>query len=78
MEGNGKAFYKGTNMDGETVFYQLNNTNCLGYEDIYGNKTDMMDCVDVPNDSGNVGKWRYLMPDGTYRSKRNTVCVKWL
>ena len=31
---------------------------------IYGNKYDMMDGVDLPNDSGNVGKWRIWMPDG--------------
>ncbi len=67
VEGNGKSFYKETNSVGETVYSTLNNTNCLGYEDVYGHKYDMMDCVDVPNDSGNVGKWRYQMPDGTYR-----------
>ena len=27
----------------------------------------MMDGVDLPNDSGNVGKWRIWMPDGTVR-----------
>ena len=36
-------------------------------EDIYGNKYDMMDGVDLPNDSGNQGKWRIWMPDGTVR-----------
>ena len=46
---------------------QVNNICCLGYEDIYGNKYDMMDGVDLPNDSGNVGKWRIWMPDGTVR-----------
>ena len=66
-EGSGLAFYKEVNNVGETVFTRINNINCLGYEDIYGHKYDMMDCVDVPNDSGNVAKWRYLMPDGSYR-----------
>ena len=46
---------------------QVNNICCLGYEDIYGNKYDMMDGVDLPNDSGNQGKWRIWMPDGTVR-----------
>jgi len=46
---------------------QVNNTCCMGYEDIYGNKYDMMDGVDLPNDSGNAGKWRIWMPDGTTR-----------
>ena len=27
----------------------------------------MMDGVDLPNDSGNVGKWRIWMPDGSIR-----------
>ena len=46
---------------------QVNNICCLGYEDIYGHKYDMMDGVDLPNDSGNAGKWRIWMPDGTTR-----------
>lgn len=56
------AWYKGS--DGETVV-RVDNTSCLGYEDIYGHKYDMMDWVDLPNDSGNGGKWRIWMPDGT-------------
>lgn len=66
-EGSGLAFYREINSVGETVFTRINNINCLGYEDIYGHKYDMMDSVDVPNNSGNVAKWRYLMPDGSYR-----------
>ena len=46
---------------------QVNNTCCLGYEDIFGHKYDMMDNVDLPNDTGNVGKWRIWMPDGSIR-----------
>jgi hypothetical protein len=67
VESEGLAFYQEKNQQGETVFTRINNTNCLGYEDIYGHKYDMMDGVDLPNDSGNVAKWRFLMPDGTYR-----------
>lgn len=44
---------------------QVNNICCIGYEDIYGHKYDMMDGVDIPNTSGNVGKWRIWLPDGT-------------
>ena len=66
-ESNGLAFYREVNNVGETVFTRINNINCLGYEDIYGHKYDMMDGVDVPNDSGNVAKWRYLMPGVSYR-----------
>lgn len=36
VESNGKSFYKETDSEGESMFYSLNNTNCLGYEDIYG------------------------------------------
>ena len=78
IEGNGLAFYKETNSDGESVFTRINNINCLGYEDIYGHKYDMMDCVDVPNDSGNVGKWRYQMPDGTYRRVKGAEATGWI
>ena len=75
IDGNGLAFYKETNSDGEGVFTRINNINCLGYEDIYGNKWDMMDCVDVPN--GNR-KWHYLMPDGTERWVQGGSADGWI
>ena len=53
--------------DGNPTIKQLSNSCCLGYEDIYGHKYDMMDRVDLPNDSGNAGKWRIWMPDGSIR-----------
>ena len=61
------AWYKRRDEYGQVTVVQVNNICCLGYEDIYGNKYDMMDGVDLPNDSGNVGKWRIWMPDGTVR-----------
>lgn len=58
---------------------QVNNICCLGYEDIYGHKYDMMDGVDLPNDSGNAGKWRIWMPDGTTRMvKGGTSSGVWI
>jgi hypothetical protein len=54
------------NGTGETV-EQVNNISCLGYEDIYGHKYDMMDCVDVPNSSGKEAHYRIWMPDGSIR-----------
>ncbi|WP_308228804.1 hypothetical protein, partial [uncultured Prevotella sp.] len=51
----------------------VNNICCLGYEDIYGHKYDMMDRVDIPNTSGNVGKWRIWMPDGTIMMVKGTT-----
>ena len=44
-----------------------------GYEDIYGHKYDMMDGVNLPNDTGNSGKWRIWMPDGSTRMVQGSV-----
>ena len=39
----------------------------------------MMDGVDLPNDSGNQGKWRIWMPDGTVRwVKGKTTSDQWI
>ena len=54
------------NGNGETV-EQVNSISCLGYEDIYGHKYDMLDCVDVPNSSGKEAHYRIWMPDGSIR-----------
>ena len=59
------AWYVEKDEYGAAKVTQVNNICCLGYEDIYGHKYDMMDRVDIPNTSGNVGKWRIWMPDGT-------------
>ena len=61
------AWYKGQDAYGKPTVTQTNNTCCIGYEDIYGNKYDMMDGVDMPNDTGNQYKWRIWMPDGSIR-----------
>ena len=59
--------------DGAAKVTQVKNICCLGYEDIYGHKYDMMDRVDIPNTSGNVGKWRIWMPDGTIMMVKGTT-----
>ena len=59
------AWYVEKDEYGAAKVTQVNNICCLGYEDIYGHKYDMMDRVDIPNTSGNVGKWRIWLPDGT-------------
>ena len=64
------AWYLEKDEYGATKVTQVNNICCIGYEDIYGHKYDMMDGVDLPNTSGNVGKWRIWLPDGT------TVMIK--
>ncbi|MFR9535934.1 MAG: hypothetical protein SNF97_04150, partial [Rikenellaceae bacterium] len=57
--------------DGESIT-QVNNSCCLGYEDIYGDKREMMDGVSLPNDSGNVYKWLITMPDGSQRKVKGS------
>ena len=61
------AWYRSKDDYGADTVIQVNNTCCLGYEDIYGNKYDMMDGVDLPNTNGNQGKWRIWMPDDSIR-----------
>lgn len=67
------AWYVEKDEYGAAKVTQVNNICCLGYEDIYGHKYDMMDRVDVPNTSGNVGKWRIWMPDGTTMMVKGTT-----
>ena len=67
------AWYRSMDEYGGAAVIQVNNICCLGYEDIYGHKWDMMDGVDVPNDSGNYGKWRIWMPDGSVRWVKATT-----
>lgn len=71
------AWYRSEDDYGGAAVTQVNNICCLGYEDIYGHKWDMMDGVDVPNDSGNVGKWRIWMPDGTTRMVKGMTNSGW-
>ena len=78
IEGNGLAFYKTDDGFGGETFTRINSTNCLGYENIYGHKYDMMDGVDEPNSSGNVYKWRFRMPDGTYRWVKSSPSSQWI
>ena len=67
------AWYIDKDEYGAAKVTQVNNICCLGYEDIYGHKYDMMDRVDIPNTSGNVGKWRIWMPDGTIMMVKGTT-----
>ena len=67
------AWYVEKDEYGAAKVTQVNNICCLGYEDIYGHKYDMMDRVEIPNTSGNVGKWRIWMPDGTIMMVKGTT-----
>ena len=73
------AWYIDKDEYGAAKVTQVNNICCLGYEDIYGHKYDMMDGVDLPNTSGNDGKWRIWMPDGsTIMIKGTTNSGNWI
>ena len=73
------AWYVEKDEYGAAKVTQVNNICCLGYEDIYGHKYDMMDRVDIPNTSGNVGKWRIWIPDGTIMMvKGATIGDSWI
>ncbi len=73
------AWYTDEDEYGAQKVTQVNNICCIGYEDIYGHKYDMMDGVDLPNDSGNAGKWRIRMPDGsTIMIKGTTTSGNWI
>ncbi len=61
------AWYESVSSQGISTYTAINSSNCLGYEDIYGCKYEMMDNVSVPNDSGNSYKWLITMPDGSQR-----------
>ena len=77
-EGNGLAFYRTEQADGSVTFTRINNINCLGYEDIYGHKYDMMDGVEV-NKGAVDGKWVITMNDGTQRKvKGSTTSGIWI
>lgn len=67
------AWFIDTDSFGAKTATQVNNICCLGYVNIYGHKYEMMDGVDLPNDSANVGKWRIWMPDGSIRYVKGSV-----
>ncbi len=76
-ESDGKAWYTKTDSLGNVTYVSINNTNCLGYEDIYGNKYDMMDNVRV--NAGTVdGKWTITEPDGAVRKVKGATGSAWI
>lgn len=76
-EGNGKAWYAKTDSLGNVTYASISNTNCLGYEDIYGHKYEMMDNVKV--NAGTVdGKWTITEPDGTVRKVKGATSSAWI
>ncbi len=71
------AWYRSVDEYGGAAVTQVNNICCLGYEDIYGHKWEMMDGVDLPNDSNNYFKWRIWMPDGSIRMVKSGSNGDW-
>ena len=71
------AWYRSLDEYGGAAVMQVNSICCMGYEDIYGHKWDMMDGVDLPNDSSNYCKWRIWMPDGTVRMVKSSTNNDW-
>lgn len=71
------AWYRSKDDYGADTVIQVNNTCCLSYEDIYGNKYEMMDGVDLPNTNGNQGKWRIWMPEGEQRFVKGMTTNDW-
>ena len=76
-EGSGLAFYKTVDNEGKVTFTRISNINCLGYEDIYGHKYDMMDGVEV-NKGSVTGKWLITNPDGTQRVVKGGTTAIWI
>lgn len=72
------AWYRRKDDYGGISVTQVNNICCLGYEDIYGHKCDMMDNVDIPNTSGKGGRWRIRMPDGSFRWVQGRQAETWI
>lgn len=72
------AWYIDKDEYGAAKVTQVNNICCLGYEDIFGHKYDMMDGVDLPNTSGNEGKWRIWMPDGSTIMIKGSTSSGWI
>ena len=62
------AWYPATNDIGEIVYVQIASVNCLGYENWFGNKGELMAKVSIPNaTSADYHKWSIIMPDGAMR-----------
>lgn len=72
VENNGLAYYKTIAADGTVTYTKINNTNCLGYEDIYNHKTGMLDNVEVNREAVN-GVWTIIQPDGSERRVKGST-----
>ena len=60
-------YVDGDEESGNATVKQVNCTCCLGYEDIYGHKTECVDGCDMPNDSAHQYMLRIFIDESTYR-----------
>ena len=69
------AWYVRPNEDGKNVYSIIYNTNCMGYENLYGDKYEWLSGVSLPN-TNTQEQYKLLieMPDGSTRKvKSGTV-----
>lgn len=69
------AWYVRQNEDGKNVYSLIYNTNCMGYENLYGDKYEWLSGVSLPN-TNTQEQYKLLieMPDGSTRKvKSGTV-----
>ncbi len=69
------AWYVRPNEDGKNVYSLIYNTNCMGYENLYGDKYELLSGVSLPN-TNTQEQYKLLieMPDGSTRKvKSGTV-----
>lgn len=69
------AWYVRPNEDGKNVYSLIYNTNCMGYENLYGDKYEWLSGVSLPNTNAKE-QYKLLieMPDGSTRKvKSGTV-----
>jgi hypothetical protein len=62
------AWYAVTNEFGVVSYVQIPSSNCLGYENWFGDKYEWMDKVSIPNaTTAEQHKWNIVMPNGATR-----------
>lgn len=66
------AWYVRPNEDGKNVYSLIYNTNCMGYENLYGDKYEWLSGVSLPN-TNTQEQYKLLieMPDGSTRKVKS-------
>ena len=68
------AWYVRPNEDGKNVYSLIYNTNCMGYENLYGDKYEWLSGVSLPN-TNTQEQYKLLieMPDGSTRKVKSST-----